>query len=89
MVIIPFGKERISKGQMKSECTYEILDFSKYQRKNLIDVCPESVFRLGMFCTHLSRVTFRIFKTNHMYLVYKTSQARNLSNFFGVILENR
>ena len=30
----------------------------------------------------------RIIKTNHMYLVYKTFQGRNLSNFFGGILEN-
>jgi hypothetical protein len=28
------------KGHMMSECIYEIIDFPKYQRKNLIDVCP-------------------------------------------------
>ena len=74
------------KGQMKSECIYEIFDFPKYHRKNLIDFCPERLFRLGMLCTHLScRVALSIIKTNHMYLVYKTFQGKNLSNFFGGI----
>ena len=40
-----------TKGQVKSECIYEIIDFPKYHRKNLIDFCPESLFRLGMLCT--------------------------------------
>ena len=75
-----------TKGQIMSECIYEIIDFPKYHLKNLIDFCPESLY---MLCTHLSRVALRIIKTNHMYLVYKTFQGRNLSNFFGGILENR
>ena len=78
-----------AKGQMKSECIYEIIDFPKYHQKNLIDFCPESLFRLGMLCTHLSRVALRIIKTNHLYLAYKTFQGRNLSNFLGGILENQ
>ena len=41
---------------MKSECIYEIVHFPKYHRKNLIDFCPERLFRLGMLYTHLSRV---------------------------------
>ena len=57
-----------AKGQMKSECIYEIIDFPKYHQKNLIDFSPESLFRLGMLCTHLSRVALRIIKTNHMCL---------------------
>ena len=71
------------KGQMKSEYIYEIVDFPRSHSKNLIDVCFESLFRLGMLCTHLSRVVLRIIKTNYMYLVYKTFQCRNQSNFFG------
>ena len=78
----------VGKGQMKSECIYEIIDFPKYHRKNLTDFCPESLFRLGMFCTQLSRVALIIIKTNCMHLVYKTFQGRNLSIFFGGILEN-
>ena len=70
---------KIGKGQMKSECIYEIIDFPKYHRKNLTDFCPESLFRLGMFCTHLSRVSLIIIKTNCMHLVYKTFQGRNPS----------
>ena len=70
--------------QMKSEYIYEIIDFPKYHRKSFIDFCPENLFRLGMLCTHLSRVNLRIIKTNHMYLVYKTFQGRNLSNFWVV-----
>ena len=34
---------KTSKGQMKSECIYEIIDFPKYYRKYLIDFCPESL----------------------------------------------
>ena len=35
------------------------------------------------------KVALRIIKTNYVYLVYKTFQGRNLSNFFGRILENQ
>ena len=63
-----FWAYEATKGQMKSECTYEIIDFPKYHQKNLKDFCPESLFRLGMLSTHLSRVALRIIKTNHMYL---------------------
>ena len=59
------------KGQIKSEYVYEIIDYPKYHRNFLIDFCPESFFRLGMLRTHPSR----IIKTNHIYLVYKTSRA--------------
>ena len=76
------------KGQMRSEYIYEIIDFPKYPWKDLIDFSPESLFKLGMLCTHLIRVPLRIIKTSHMYLDYKTFQGRNLSNFFGGILEN-
>ena len=55
--------------------------------KNLIDFCPESLFRLGLLCTQLRRVASRIIKTNHMFLVCKTFQGRNLSKIFGDILE--
>ena len=79
----------IYKGQMKSECIFEITHFPKYHRKKLIDFCPKRFFRLGMLCTHLSRVALRIIKTNQMYLLYKTFQGRNLSNYFGGILENQ
>ena len=54
--------------------------FSKIPPKNLIDFCPERLFRIGMLCTQLSRVALRIIKTNHIHLVYKTFQGRNLSN---------
>ena len=83
------GFFKTTKGQIKSECIDEIIDFLKYHRKNLIDFCPESLFRLGLFSTCLSRVALRIIKTNHMYLVYKIIQGRNLSNFYGGILENQ
>ena len=35
------------KGQMKSKCIYEIIDFPKYHLKNLIDFCPGRFYRLG------------------------------------------
>ena len=59
----------LPKGQMKSEHIYEIIDFKKYHQKNLIDFCPERLFRLGMLCTRLSRVRLRIIERSHMYLV--------------------
>ena len=59
----------VAKGQMKSECIYEIIDFPKYHQKNLIDFCPERLFRLGMLSTRLSRVPLRIIERSHMYLV--------------------
>ena len=42
-----------------------------------------------MLYTQRSRAALRINKTNHMYLVCKTFQGRNLSNFFNDVLENR
>ena len=59
----------LSKGQIKSECIYEIIHFPKYHQNFLIDFCPEMLFRLGMSCTPLSRVVLRTIKTNHMYLL--------------------
>ena len=35
------------KGQIMSECIYEITDFPKYHQKNLIDFCPGRSYRLG------------------------------------------
>ena len=35
------------KGQIMSECIYEIINFPKYHRKNLIDFCPGRFYRLG------------------------------------------
>ena len=39
----------VSKGQIMSECIYEITDFPKYQRKNLIDFCLGRFYRLGTY----------------------------------------
>ena len=50
--------------------------------KNLIDFCLESLFRLGMLCTHLSRVTLRIIETNPLYLVYKNLPRQKFIKFF-------
>ena len=36
-----------SKGQIMSECIYEIIDFPKYHRKNLTDFWPGRFYRLG------------------------------------------
>ena len=41
---------------MKSECIYEIIDFPKYHRKNLIDFCPESLFRCYALTCEYSRL---------------------------------
>ena len=41
------GNSLQPKGQIMSECTYEIINFPKYHRKNLIDICPRRFHRLG------------------------------------------
>ena len=68
-----------AKGQIMSECIYEITHFPKDHQKNLIDFYPESLFRLCMLCTHLSRVVSRIIKTSHM--CRQLTSERNLQNF--------
>ena len=45
--LILFEKFYPSKGQIMSECIYEIIDFPKYHQKNLIDFCPGRFYRLG------------------------------------------
>ena len=40
-----------SKGQIMSECIYEIIDLPKYHRKNFIDFFPGIFFRLGTSAT--------------------------------------
>ena len=37
----------LSKGQIMSECIYEIIDFPKYHRKHLIDFCLGRFYRQG------------------------------------------
>ena len=82
-----YGTYSLCKGQIMSKCIYEIINFPKYHRKDLIDFCPESLSRLDyMLCTHLRRVPLRIIKSSHMYLVYKTFQGKNISNFLVVFL---
>ena len=39
----------LAKGQIMSECLYEIINFPKYHRKNLIDFCPGRFYRLGTY----------------------------------------
>ena len=48
-VSINFTIKYLAKGQMKSECIYEIIDFPKYHWKNLIDFCPGRFYRLGTY----------------------------------------
>ena len=41
------GKTQRTKGQIMSECIYEITNFPKYHRNFLIDFCPGRIYRLG------------------------------------------
>ena len=43
---------KLAKGQMKSECIFEIIDFPKYHWKRLLDFYPERLFRLGTYDMH-------------------------------------
>ena len=38
-----------AKGQIMSECIYEIIDFPKYHQNFLIDICPGMFYRLGTY----------------------------------------
>ena len=77
------------KGQIMSECIYEIIDFPKYHRKNLIDFCPGRFYRLGTW--DLFWIFPRQLYSGECitYLVWITFQGRNISKKFGGILENR
>ena len=77
-----------SKGQKKSECIYEIINFPKYQRKNIIDFCPGRFYRLGK-CDLFWLFSRWLYSGECItYLVWITFQGRNLSNLLGSILEN-
>ena len=39
------SKKKFSKGQIMSECIYEIIDLPKYHQTNLIDFCPGIFYR--------------------------------------------
>ena len=41
LYVIKMNTGKFTKGQIMSESVYEIIDFPKYHRKNLIDFCPE------------------------------------------------
>ena len=60
----------VCKGQMKSKCIYEIIDFPKYHRKYLIDFCPASLFRLGLLCIHLTHWQYPSFYARKMRAQY-------------------
>ena len=42
-----YGFLAAGKGQIMSECIYEIIDFTKYHQNFLIDFCPGRFYRLG------------------------------------------
>ena len=42
-------EQKYTKGQIMSECIYEIINFPKYHRKMLIDFCPGRFYRLGTY----------------------------------------
>ena len=79
----------ISKGQIKSECIYEIINLPKYHQKNLIDFCPGRFYSLGT-CDLFWLFSRRLYSSECIaYLVWITFQGRNLSNILCGILENR
>ena len=78
----------ICKGQIMSECIYEIINFPKYHRKNLIDLCPGRFYRPDTYNLFWLFPRRLYLGECIAYLVWITYQGRNLSNFFGGILEN-
>ena len=77
------------KGQIMSESINEIINFQKYNQNNLIDFCPGRFYRLGA-CNLFWLLSRRLYSVEcKTYLVWTNFQGRNLSNFFGGILENQ
>ena len=83
--IIPKRNKQIcAKGQMKLEYIFEIIDFPKYRRKNLIDFCPGRFYRLGT-CDLFWLFPRQLYLGECItYLVWINFQGRNLSNFLVV-----
>ena len=77
------------KGQIMSECIYEIIDFPKYHQRKLIDFCPRWLYRLGT--CDLVWLFSRRFNSGEFirFLIWINFQGYNLSKFFGGILENQ
>ena len=80
----------VSKGQIISDCIYEIINFPRYHRKNLIDFCSGRFYRLGtsdlwLFSRRLYSVYFikYLVSINFNDLVWIYFKDRNLSNFFS------
>ena len=78
-LILPFLNRKFlhwlsSKGQMKSECIYEIINFPKYHSKYLIDFCPESLFRLAP-C--LSPLDFWNIECHSIFFQFQTGKKIN------------
>ena len=76
------------KGQIMSDCIYEIINFPKYHRKNLIDICLGRLYRLGTWDLFWLFSRQLYLGECITYLVWIIFQGRHLSNFFGGILEN-
>ena len=71
----------VSKGQIISDCIYEIINFPRYHRKNLIDFCSGRFYRLGT--SDLWLFSRRLYSGECItYLVWMNFKDRNLSNFF-------
>ena len=47
----------VPKGQIKSERKYEVEIFPNYQRKNLMDFCPASLYGLGTYVVIFFKAT--------------------------------
>ena len=78
----------LTKGQIVSECVYEIIGCPKLHRINLIDFCPGRFYGLGT-CDLFWLFSRRLYSVKCItYLVWINFQGRNLSNLLGGILEN-
>ena len=88
LVKIYFKKFFTIKGQIMSECIYEITDFPKYHRKNLIDFCPGRFYRLCRYMWFvLIILKATLLRRGHITPNLNTFQGKNLSDVFGDILK--
>ena len=74
----------LTKGQIVSECIYEIIGCPKLHRINLIDFCPGRFYRLST-CDLFWLFSRQLYSGECItYLVWIDFQGRNLSNFLVV-----
>ena len=57
-----------------SECIYEIIDLPKYHRKNLVDFCPGTLYRLDAYLDRYANLLILLITEKKCTLSIKPSR---------------